>query len=142
MELASDRPMKDRGLVPLMKVLAMTGGCTFEPLADTNRETVRGLVRAYCAGEGYEFSSPDIERAFDDIASGAGFGHFWVIERAGEPVGYLCIAAGLAFAEKQCRALGARRLSLVTERANPRARAFYEARGYAVHDRDMLSKEL
>ena len=150
----------------------MTDGIEFRPLAEADRDTVVGLIRAYYAGEGYEFSRPDIERALDEIAGGGGLGFLWLIERQGVPVGYFCIAAGFSleagghdyfldevyvmpeargegigtaaseFAEQQSRALGARRLSLVTERANPRARAFYEARGYKTHDRDMLSKDL
>jgi GNAT superfamily N-acetyltransferase len=147
-------------------------GVSFRRLAASDRATVIGLIRAYYAGEGYEFSRPNIERAIDEIVAGAGLGHLWLIERSGGVVGYLCLAAGfsleagggdyfldeiyvtpaargvglgtmaLDYAEQQCRALGARRLSLVTERANPRTRAFYERRGYAAHDRDMLSKDL
>jgi GNAT superfamily N-acetyltransferase len=144
----------------------------FRPLAAAERTTVVALIRAYYAGEGYAFSPSDIERGLDEIATGDGLGHLWLIERRGEAVGYLCVAAGfsleaggrdffldgiyvvpeargqgvgtvgLDFAEAQSRALGGRRLSLVTERANPRAGAFYEARGYTAHDRDMLSKDL
>ncbi len=147
-------------------------GVSFRRLAAADRATAIDLIRAYYAGEGYEFSPPDIERAVDEIVAGAGLAHLWLIERSGEAVGYLCLAAGfsleagggdyfldeiyvtpeargegigtmaLDYAEQQCRALGARRLSLVTERANPRARAFYECRGYGAYDRDMLSKDL
>ena len=150
----------------------MTGEWTFIPLAAANRVTALSLVNAYYAGEGYDFSPADIERAFNEITGRDGLGHLWLIERAGEAVGYLCLAAGFAleaggrdffldeifiipeargvglgsaalvFAEDSAKILGARRMSLVTERANLRARAFYEARGYATHDRDMLSKDL
>lgn len=150
----------------------MTDSIDFKPLAEADRGAVIGLVGAYYAGEGYRFSRPDLERALDNIIGGGGLGFLWLIERQGVAAGYVCMSVGfsleaggadyfldeiyvvpeargygvgtaaLEFAERQSRSLGARRLSLVTERANPRARAFYQVRGYRAYDRDMLSKDL
>jgi len=144
----------------------------FRPLTAADESAALALMRAFNAEDGHAFDPDLAAAALQRITAGDAAARFWLIELDGAVAGYLCVTTGfslevgggdffldelfvvpaardagvgraaLAFAETEAAALGARRLCLEVERANLRARALYERRGYRDHDRHLMSKRL
>ncbi len=136
------------------------------------RNTVLDMMRAFYIEDGHDFAAAIAERGLGQLEAPDAWARLWLICRKGQTIGYLCITFGfslevggldfiidelfvvpsargagvgrqaLDFAESESRALGAKRLLLEVEQANMRARKLYESRGYAAHERHLMSKPL
>jgi len=134
------------------------------------RDVVFAMMRAYYAEDGHRFDAETAARALSQIVGGNALARLWLIQNAGKDVGYLCVTLGfslevgggdffldeiyvrpearrlgigraaIALAEQESRSLGARRLVLEVEKANPGARRLYESLGFVAHERHLMSK--
>jgi diamine N-acetyltransferase len=137
----------------------------------TDLPLLEQFARAYCLEDGHVFDEKRQLPAFAALARGEPFGHAWLLELRGRPVGYavltwaFSVEAGgreacvdelylvpearnrgfgsrvLGLLEDEARALGVRRVFLEVARKN-RAIGLYRRAGYLDHDRFLMSKFL
>lgn len=139
---------------------------------DADLDDLVPLVREYYAFDGIPFHEESIRRGLGQLLRDEALGVAWLIQHAGKPAGYSVLTFGfdLELGGRQAtvtdlylrpdarrRALGtaaiatieafltARGISayeLQVERANHRARTFYERLGFRTHDRVPLTKRI
>jgi ribosomal protein S18 acetylase RimI-like enzyme len=149
------------------------------PPAITWREASAGeapllveLMREFYASDYLSFEEGRARRALDELLADRELGRVWLIETAGQPVGYLVLAFGfslefggrdafvdelyvrpgfagrglgratLAFVEREARASGVRTLLLEVRAGNDRARLVYERAGFVDRNNGLMMKEL
>lgn len=112
------------------------------------------------------------EAGFRQLMEDGSFGCVWMIDVDGRSVGYVALtwgfsiehwgrvglvdelyvlpdhrgrglgAAAMELAERSCRERGVKAVQLEVSRANVRAQGLYRRRGFADHDRYLMTKEL
>jgi diamine N-acetyltransferase len=140
------------------------------PATDADLEAVLVLHRAFFAEDGYPFLEEASRANLARLLGDPDLGRLWVMDDGGTVVGYLVLAFGfslefrgrdavvdelyvtpshrgqglgkraLAVAEEACRELGVRAVHLVVERYKEGARTLYRHAGFAVQDRDLMTK--
>jgi GNAT superfamily N-acetyltransferase len=144
----------------------------FRPAVAGDAEAIVRLMRSYYAEEGYPFAEGDARAALARLLGEPALGRVWVAEVAGVPAAYVVLTLGysmeyggrdafvddlyvapgergrglgsaaLALAEATCGELGVRALHLEVERHKAPARALYRRRGFAEHERQLMTKLL
>jgi ribosomal protein S18 acetylase RimI-like enzyme len=138
-------------LVGFMRELAQEGGPAFD---------------------GRPFDEPIARRCIGELIEDDRLGRIWLIEAAGEPVGYVVVTLGyslefhgrdalldelfvaehargqgigttvLELVTAECRRLGVGAVHLEVDRANVKAQRLYRRHGYQDHDRYLLTRRL
>jgi ribosomal protein S18 acetylase RimI-like enzyme len=133
-------------------------------------EAVLALHRAFFSEDGYAFREDESRANLARLLGDPTLGRLWVMDDAGEVVGYLLLAFGfslefrgrdafvdelyvapghrgrglgkraLELAAEACRELGVRALHLEVERYKEGAQALYRRMGFADHDRYLMTK--
>jgi GNAT superfamily N-acetyltransferase len=157
--------------MPVQELAELSTG-RFRAAVPGDLEALLALERAYYAEDRYPFSPALAKRALGALLEDPALGQVWVAEMAGKVVAYVVLALGysleyggrdafidelyvdpdhrgrglgreaLAVAETGARALGVRALHLEVERDKAGVRALYRERGFADHDRLLMTKEL
>jgi GNAT superfamily N-acetyltransferase len=133
-------------------------------------DAIVDMVRSFYAESAYPFDAVRVFAAVDRLLSDPRNGAAWLVVGDGAPLGYgvltfgfsieyggtdafvdeLWIAPGsrgeglgaqiLDLMEAECRTKGIGALHLEVERSNPGAERMYRARGFAGHDRRLITK--
>jgi GNAT superfamily N-acetyltransferase len=143
---------------------------SFRRATAADRAPLERMVAAYREEDRQPPQPAVVARALDAALSGDPLIHIWMIEAAGEPVGYVALSLGfslevggrdalvdelyldaavrgrglggraLEFVVEECRKLDVRRVCLEVERHNDGARRLYERAGFRDHDRTLMSR--
>jgi GNAT superfamily N-acetyltransferase len=122
--------------------------------------TLTGLMREFYAESGYVLQEPQAAAAFEALLAGPELGRVWLVERDGEPAGYVVVTfvfamehgglaavvddffvrpeargeglgkAALAAVRRACEALGVRAMRVEVGVNNVRAQAVYRSAGF------------
>ena len=122
--------------------------------------------------DGRPFDEPIARRVILELIEDDRLGHIWLIELAGEPVGYAVLTLGyslefhgrdalldeffvaehargqgigtavLELIAEECRRLGACAVHLEVDRPNVKAQRLYRRSGFVDHDRYLMTKRL
>lgn len=144
---------------------------SLRPVGPADRAALAAFARAYHDYDGHGWDAAH-EAAVAQLCAGTPYARAFLLESAGEPVGFASLSYGfsievggldffldeffladaargrglgkaaLALLETEVRHLGGHRLCLEAERHNARAEALYLASGYEAHERHLLSKRL
>lgn len=150
----------------------MTGQLKFSPLAIHDVDRLLEMMTDYYAFDHIPFDPEAARRAVRQLLADPGLGRAWLIESAGGAIGYVFLTFGyilefggkdafvdelylipafrsrgiggqaLTFVETEARKLGIRALRLEVSRDNLQALELYRKRGFAVHDRYLMTKVL
>jgi ribosomal protein S18 acetylase RimI-like enzyme len=142
------------------------------PAETRHIETLLGFMRDFYLHENLTLNEQAARDALRQILTDDSKGRVWLIEFAGEQVGYVVLTFGfslefhgrdafvdelfiaaeqrgrgigahtLEFLVDVCRALGIQALHLEVERANTVAQALYRKAGFADHDRYLLTRQV
>jgi GNAT superfamily N-acetyltransferase len=145
---------------------------TFLPLASDTVQTALALMRTFYTEEALDYREPRARGALLQLLAGPSHGGLWFIETGGVFIGYFVLTLGfslefagrfalldefyverahrghgigtqaLDFIQLTAESLGVAAIRLEVDRANPRARAFYQRAGFEPHDRDLMTKSL
>lgn len=151
---------------------APPGGLSFLRANATQTDALVELIAAYYAFDGLTFEAQAVRRGLDVLFAEPALGGAWLVQRAGENVGYFLLTFGfdlefggrvavvtelylreearrggvgratLSFIEGVLRDLSIGTYELQVERHNAGARAFYSRLGFEAHDRIPLSKRV
>jgi ribosomal protein S18 acetylase RimI-like enzyme len=130
------------------------------------------LRAAFNASQGYAEDAARARRVLRALLGRPAAGRIWLVERGGEPVGYVALCFGwslewggrdafvdelyvepparrrglgraaVRFALAQAARLGVRAVHLEVERANSGARALYDSLGFRGNDRRILTRAI
>jgi ribosomal protein S18 acetylase RimI-like enzyme len=144
----------------------------FRAATSSDVDAIVALVHDYYRTEHYAFDEPAARRAVEALAADAALGRLWVADDGGAVVGYLAVTFGwsleyqgrdafvdelyvapshrgrglgrtaMTLAEDACRAADVRALHLEVEPENTIARELYRRRGFADHERILMTKRL
>lgn len=144
----------------------------FSQAALEDRETILELMREYYAFDNLTLDEEAAREALEQILTDESFGRIWLIKLDDKIAGYAVLTLGfslefhgrdafideiylreefrgqgaggraLKFLEDECRKLSVRALHLEVERENTGAQAFYRKKGFADHDRFLMTKRI
>jgi GNAT superfamily N-acetyltransferase len=143
---------------------------TFTLAKTNNIDTLVELMQEFYAYDHLEFNESAARSALQMVLNDPSLGSVWLIELAGETIGYVVLALGfsleyrgrdafidelyirashrgqgigkqaLQLIEATCRSLGVQALHLEVERVNSNAQAVYRKAGFVDHDRLLMTK--
>jgi GNAT superfamily N-acetyltransferase len=144
----------------------------FRQAMPSDRSILERLFAAYRVAHGRAPQPEIIAGALRAALAGDPFVRIWLVQQAGQTVGYLAVTLGFSieaggrdafvdelfleesargrgiailmmrFAEAECRKLGVLFVHVEVARENARARAVYQRLGFEDHERSLMSKAL
>jgi ribosomal protein S18 acetylase RimI-like enzyme len=150
----------------------VSDGVSFRIAVASDGDALVALMRAFYAHESIPFDEAVARRAMDALLRDPTLGRVWIVQDGARPAGYVALTLGWsleyggrdAFLDElfldpslrgrglgdravevalaACAELGVRALHLEVERANARAQALYRKRGFADHDRYLMTRRI
>lgn len=144
----------------------------FRPAVEADVDAIVGMMRTYCAEDGYPFVDAEARQAVRQLLGDPALGGLWVAQHDGRVAGYLAVTLGFSLeyrgrdafidelyvapfargaglgreairlAEAYCRERGVRALHLEVEPHREAARALYRDSGFQALPRTRMTRWL